>query len=59
MVQSRRGVIWIMEVQVRPLRIWGTPRRDWTIGFKGGKGISSWINFGIATARRCICASRI
>jgi hypothetical protein len=33
-------------------------RRDWPIGFKGGKGIHSWINLGIAITIGCTCASR-
>jgi hypothetical protein len=57
MAQSRRGVMRAVEVQVRPLIvatprfIRTTPRRDWPIGFKGGKGVSIWINLGITTTR--------
>jgi hypothetical protein len=29
---------------------WTTPRRDWPVGFKSGKGMPSWINFDIAYA---------
>jgi alpha-tubulin suppressor-like RCC1 family protein len=35
---------------------WATPRRDWSIGFKNGKGTLSWINLGIATTRGCAFA---
>jgi hypothetical protein len=74
MVQSRCGVVRMLEAQVHPLVvaiprfIRGrtsasitriTPRLDWAIGFNGDKGFHSWINLDIASTRGCTCASRI
>jgi hypothetical protein len=39
--------------------IFVTPRLDWAIGLKGGKGTRSWIDLGIALTIRCIYTSRI
>jgi type IV secretory pathway VirB3-like protein len=43
----------------RASSIWGTPCRDWPIGFKSSKSIFSWINLGISTTRGCTRASSI
>jgi hypothetical protein len=41
-----------------PLKLMAqSPRHDWAISFKSGKGILSWINLGITTVSGCTFTS--